>query len=80
MDLSDENEVFHLFANAVAGAPIAPGANATLKAELAPTAPGTYTGTLTIASNAGTNLIDLVGEAVAQEQPDRPEQPAFEVR
>jgi hypothetical protein len=69
-DLSDENGVFHLYANAVQGATIAPGANATLRIEFAPAAAATYTGTLTIASNAGTVPIDLLGEGVAPEKPE----------
>jgi hypothetical protein len=68
-ELSDENGVFRLFANSVEGAKIAPGANATLKVEFAPTATVTYIGTLTIASNAGTNLIDIFGEGFAPDKP-----------
>jgi hypothetical protein len=69
-DLADENGVFSLSANAVEGATIAPGANATLKVEFTPAAAETYTGTLTIASNAGTTLIDVIGEGVAPEKPE----------
>jgi Abnormal spindle-like microcephaly-assoc'd, ASPM-SPD-2-Hydin len=64
----DENGVFSIVANAVEGATIAPGANATLKVEFRPETAGTYTGTLTISSNAGTNPIDLFGEATAKQQ------------
>ena len=75
-DLLDKNGVFYLVANAVEGATIAPGANATLRVEFAPAAAGTYTAKLTIASNAGTNMIDIVGEATAQAEQDQPEQAA----
>jgi hypothetical protein len=45
-----------------------------LRVEFVPSAAGTYTATLTIASNAGTNMIDIVGEATAQAEQDQPEQ------
>jgi hypothetical protein len=69
-DLSDKRNVFSLAANAVEGATISPGANATLEVHFRPESAGTYTGTLTISSNAGTHPVDLRGEAV-----DRPQQP-----
>jgi hypothetical protein len=68
-DLLDKRHVFSLAANAVEGATISPGANASLEVHFRPESAGTYTGTLTISSNAGTNPVDLRGEAV-----DRPQQ------
>lgn len=68
-DLSDKRHVFSLAANAVEGATISPGANASLEIQFRPESAGTYTGTLTISSNAGTHLVDIRGEAV-----DRPQQ------
>jgi hypothetical protein len=47
-----------------------------LRVEFTPATAGTYTATLTIASNAGTNMIDIVGEATAQAEQDHPEQAA----
>jgi hypothetical protein len=67
-DLYDENGVFSITANAVEGATIAPGANATMTVEFRSETAGTYTGTLTISSNAGTNPIDLSGTATAEER------------
>ena len=68
-DLSDESDVFSLAANAVEGATISPGANASLEVQFRPGSAGTYTGSLTISSNAGTHLVDIRGDAV-----DRPKQ------
>jgi hypothetical protein len=68
-DLSDENDVFSLAANAVEGATISPGANASLEVQFRPESAGTSTGSLTISSNAGTHLVDIRGVAV-----DRPKQ------
>jgi hypothetical protein len=68
-DLSDEGDVFSLAANAVEGATISPGANASLEVQFRPESTGTYTGSLTISSNAGTHLVDIRGDAV-----DRPRQ------
>jgi len=67
-DLADEAGVFSLAANAVAGAMIAPGANASLRVQFKPGKAGPHTATLTISSNAGTNPIDLRGEATANQQ------------
>jgi HYDIN/CFA65/VesB-like, Ig-like domain len=67
-DLHDENGVFSITANAVEGATIAPGANATMTVEFCSETAGTYPGTLTISSNAGTNPIDLSGTATAEER------------
>ena len=67
-DISDKNGVFSLTANAVEGATISPGANASLKVQFKPESAGTYTGTLTISSNAGTNPIDIRGEATDEPQ------------
>jgi hypothetical protein len=63
-DLSDDNGVYELAANAVQGATIAPGSNATLRVNFRPENPGTYPATLTISSNAGTNPIGILGEGV----------------
>jgi hypothetical protein len=68
-DLSDKQHVLSLAANAVEGATISPGANASLEVQFRPESAGTYTGTLAISSNAGTHLVDIRGEAV-----DRPQQ------
>ena len=70
-DLADEHGVFSLAANAVEGATIAPGANASLRVEFRPEAAGEYTATLTISSNAGRNPIELRGEATEPEAPER---------
>ena len=67
-DISDKNGVFSLTANAVEGATISPGANASLKVQFQPESAGTYTGTLTISSNAGTHPIDIRGEATDELQ------------
>jgi Abnormal spindle-like microcephaly-assoc'd, ASPM-SPD-2-Hydin len=72
IDLADEHGVFSLAANAVEGATIAPGANAGLKVEFRPTAPGPYAATLTISSNAGTTPIELRGEGTEPEEQERP--------
>jgi hypothetical protein len=70
-DLSDRRDVFSLAANAVEGATISPGANASLEVQFRPESAGDYTGTLTISSNAGTHLVDLRGEAVDRPEPER---------
>ena len=67
--LSDKRDVFSLAANAVEGATISPGANASLEVQFRPVAAGDFTGTLTISSNAGTHVVDILGEAV-----DRPQE------
>jgi hypothetical protein len=69
MELDDRTGFFSLAANSVAGATIAPGANASVRVRFRPEEAGTHTATLTIASNAGTNPIDLRGQAVVEEQP-----------
>ena len=71
--LNGEKGVFSVAANAVDGATIAPGANASLEVVFMPPDVGFYLGTLTISSNAGTNPIDLSGEGI-QPEPKQPEQ------
>jgi hypothetical protein len=71
-DLADEGGVFSLAANAVEGATISPGANASLEVQFRPESAGTSTGSLTISSNAGTHLVDIRGDAVDRPKQGRP--------
>ena len=78
--LNGEKGVFSVAANAVDGATIAPGANASLEVVFLPPDVGSYLGTLTISSNAGTNPIDLSGEGIRPEpkQPDPVQPPIYQ--
>jgi hypothetical protein len=72
-DLLDDNAVFALTANAVQGATIAAGSNATLRVQFSPQTAGTFGATLTISSNAGTNPISILGEGTdPRERPQPP--------
>jgi hypothetical protein len=66
--LSDKRDVFSLAANAIEGATISPGAGASLEVQFRPESAGSYPGTLTISSNAGTHVVDIRGEAVERPQ------------